>query len=180
MTSCQTQILPNLTQHNLTTYLILKGNFFLVFFSYLVVVDEDEPVVNQSIVQEVVEASQRSFSQDLCKFTQLQIILLAETSRARACLWFCNTKLPESAISLQVVTTPPQPLYPPHPYSNPPPIPTQPPYPTPTLSILSSWPNSLLVFNYISGWREPLLEESVSPKNTTQWPWSVNKLVSSL
>ena len=31
------------------------------------VVDEDEPVVNQSIVREVVEASQGSFSQDLCK-----------------------------------------------------------------------------------------------------------------
>lgn len=41
------------------------------FVCFLVVIDEDEPVVNQSIVQEVVEASQRSFSQDLCKFTQL-------------------------------------------------------------------------------------------------------------
>lgn len=45
---------------------------FSCFFVYfLVVIDEDEPVVNQSIVQEVVEASQRSFSQDLCKLTQL-------------------------------------------------------------------------------------------------------------
>ena len=45
----------------------------LMHFVYLpnlyfaVVVDEDKPIVNQSIVQEVVEASQRSFSQDLCK-----------------------------------------------------------------------------------------------------------------
>lgn len=78
---------------------------FITFFLYLVVIDEDEPVVNQSIVQEVVEASQRSFSQDLCKFTQLQIILPAQTSRARACLWFWNMKLPGSAMSLQVVPT---------------------------------------------------------------------------
>ena len=87
---------------------------FVVFFPYLVVIDEDKPVVNQSIVQEVVEASQRSFSQDLCKFTQLQITLLAQISRARACLWFFNKKLPRNVMSLQVVPTLPQSPYPPH------------------------------------------------------------------
>ena len=37
------------------------------FGQFVVIIDEDEPVVNQSIVHEVVEASQRSFSQELCK-----------------------------------------------------------------------------------------------------------------
>ena len=50
--------------------------FFLSFVCFLVVIDEDEPVVNQSIVQEVVEASQRSFSQDLCKFYHYAATLL--------------------------------------------------------------------------------------------------------
>lgn len=35
---------------------------------FAVIVDEDEPVVNQSIVQEVVEASQMSVSPELCRF----------------------------------------------------------------------------------------------------------------
>ena len=35
---------------------------------FAVIVDEDEPVVNQSIVQEVVEASQTSVSPELCRF----------------------------------------------------------------------------------------------------------------
>lgn len=35
---------------------------------FAVIVDEDEPVVNQSIVQEVVEASQMSMSPELCRF----------------------------------------------------------------------------------------------------------------
>ena len=42
-----------------------KDVFSLLF---AVIVDEDEPVVNQSIVQEVVEASQISVSPDLCRF----------------------------------------------------------------------------------------------------------------
>ena len=44
-----------------------------MFFFYSAVIDEDEPVVDQSIVQEVVEASQRSFSQELCKFSSVNI-----------------------------------------------------------------------------------------------------------
>ena len=35
---------------------------------FAVIVDEDEPVVNQSIVQEVVEASQMSVSPEICRF----------------------------------------------------------------------------------------------------------------
>ena len=35
---------------------------------FAVIVDEDKPVVNQSIVQEVVEASQMSVSPELCRF----------------------------------------------------------------------------------------------------------------
>ena len=46
--------------------LILFSCFALCRF--VAVIHEDEPVVNQSIVQEVIEASQRSFSQELCKF----------------------------------------------------------------------------------------------------------------
>ena len=42
-----------------------KDVFSLLF---AVIVDEDEPVVNQSIVQEVVEASQISVSPELCRF----------------------------------------------------------------------------------------------------------------
>ena len=48
-----------------------RGFECVMFSSYAVVIDEDEPVVNQSIVQEVVEASQASFSQELCEFDLL-------------------------------------------------------------------------------------------------------------
>lgn len=149
------------TQDNLTTYLILAGNLCVVFFSYLVVIDEDEPVVNQSIVQEVVEASQRSFSQDLCKSTQLQIISLLMQTRARAYLWSCNMTLPGSdglspggnAISLATPT-------PPHSY----PIPPHPQH--------FVWLTYQLagIHLYSPGWIEALWEESIFPKNTTQLP----------
>ena len=42
------------------------------FGQFVVIIDEDKPVVNQSIVHEVVEASQRSFSQELCKYMFLK------------------------------------------------------------------------------------------------------------
>ena len=42
------------------------------FGQFVVIIDEDKPVVNQSIVYEVVEASQRSFSQELCKYMFLK------------------------------------------------------------------------------------------------------------
>lgn len=57
--------------------------FLNKFLSYVVVIDEDEPVVNQSIVQEVIEASQRSLSQELCKFT---ISLLAHSFITETCV----------------------------------------------------------------------------------------------
>ena len=37
---------------------------FHLFFLFVVIINEDEPVVNQSLV----EASQKSFSQELCMF----------------------------------------------------------------------------------------------------------------
>ena len=60
--------------------------------SYAVVIDEDKPVVNQSIVQEVVEASQGSFSQELCKF---DLILYAHDIITTAgIVWYLITTMP--------------------------------------------------------------------------------------
>ena len=59
--------------------------------SYVVVIDEDEPVVNQSIVQEVVEASQGSFSQEQCKF---DLLLYAHDIITTAIVWYLITTMP--------------------------------------------------------------------------------------
>ena len=59
--------------------------------SYAVVIDEDEPVVNQSIVQEVVEASQGSFPQEQCKF---DLLLYAHDIITTAIVWYLITTMP--------------------------------------------------------------------------------------
>lgn len=60
--------------------------------SHAVVIDEDEPVVNQSIVQEVVEASQGSFSQELCKFDF--ILYGHDIITTAAIVWYLITTMP--------------------------------------------------------------------------------------